>query len=106
MKEKMYNLYAGLGGGFGGAQLVATAMYTSAEEADQDAYTYAIEEYQSYEGCHGILSYEEVREDIRNSFGDKFADDEDYVNNTYIEEMESWITWYAVEVAKDPNFNS
>lgn len=46
-----YNIYAGLGGGFGGARLVAEAEeFENQAAAEEYAYEYAIEEYQSYEG--------------------------------------------------------
>lgn len=57
-----YNLYAGLGGGFGGYQYHCTEDYDSREDAEEAARELAIEEYQSYEGMHGILSEGDIRE--------------------------------------------
>lgn len=51
-----YKIYAGLSGGFGGATYQKTEDYSSMDEALEDAYALAVEEYQSYEGCHGIMS--------------------------------------------------
>lgn len=45
-----YKIYAGLSGGFGGATYQKTEDYSSMDEALEDAYALAVEEYQSYEG--------------------------------------------------------
>ena len=82
-----------MGGGFGGARYNGTYEYGSEEEALQDAYNLAVEEYQSFEGCHGILSWEECREDLIESFGE-IPDDED-VDLHYTEQVEGWIVYYV-----------
>ena len=51
-----YNIYAGLGGSFGGAAYRGTGDFKSLADAENEAYELAVEEYQSYEGYHGILS--------------------------------------------------
>lgn len=51
-----YEIYAGMGGGFGGAQLRGIYEFSSTQEAERYAYGLAFDEYQSYEGSHGILS--------------------------------------------------
>lgn len=101
-----FKIYAGLGGGFGGPVYQGIYEYGSAEEALKDAYRLAEEEYQSYEGCHGILSYEDCEQDLRNS---GFIDDdltdaeiEDIVADHYLEVMESWIS-YEVKEAIGPD---
>lgn len=55
-----YKIYAGLSGGFGGATYQKTEDYSSMDEALEDAYNLAVEEYQSYEGCHGIMSWDDA----------------------------------------------
>jgi hypothetical protein len=89
-----------MGGSFGGAQYHGTYEYTNIEEATQDAYLKAEEEYQSYEGCHGIMSPAEVEEDLRDSgfIDDDMTDDEvaDMIDYHYREEIESWISYYAL----------
>ena len=62
-----FKLFAGLGGGFGGPEYYDTCEYRNREEAMQDAYQLAIEQYQSYEGCHGIMSWGDVYEDLKDS---------------------------------------
>ena len=71
-----FHLYAGLGGGFGGANYCETVEAENIDEACEFAYELAIEEYQSYEGCHGIMNwgdcYEDalyVQEQIKKRFG-------------------------------------
>lgn len=59
---ELYNLYAGLSGGFGGYQYHCTEEYNSKDEALEAARQLAIEEYQSYEGCHGLTSEEDILE--------------------------------------------
>lgn len=44
---KQFNIYAGLGGGFGGASYRGTGEFKSLADAEQEAYELAIEEYQS-----------------------------------------------------------
>lgn len=94
-----FKIYAGMGGSFGGANYQGTYEYNTLEEAERDAYRMAEEEYQSYEGCHGILSYEECEEDLRDSgfIGEDMTDNEieEAVDNRYLEEIESWISWYV-----------
>lgn len=94
-----FKVYAGLGGGFGGAHYHGTYEYDSQEEALKDAYRLAEEEYQSYEGHHGILSYDDCLEDMRESgwISDDMTDAEieDAVASHYLEEIESWIVYEA-----------
>ena len=95
-----FKIFAGMGGSFGGAQYHGTYEYANIEEATQDAYLKAEEEYQSYEGCHGILSYADCEEDLQDSGfidGDMSDDEiEDMVYSHYREEIESWISYYAL----------
>lgn len=93
-----YNIYAGLSGGFGGARLVAEAEeFENEDAASHYAYECALEEYYSYEGCHGIVSCEDIL-DCPEDYGleDGFTDED--VQEIYQEEIESWITYYVREV--------
>ena len=89
-----------MGGSFGGARYNGTYEYADIDEATADAYRMAKEEYQSYEGCHGILSYADCEEDLQDSGfidGDMSDDEiEDMVYSHYREEIESWISYYAL----------
>ena len=103
-----FHLYAGLGRGFGGAHYCETVEAENIDEACEFAYQLAIEEYQSYEGCHGILSWAECYEDaIESGFIDEESMTEDeiheYIDDLYQEEIESWIEYYAVkDEGQDP----
>lgn len=101
-----FKIYCGMGGSFGGARYNGTYEYANIDEATADAYRMAEEEYQSYEGCHGILSYADCEEDLQDSGfidGDMSDDEiEDMVANHYREEIENWISYYALP-ATGPN---
>lgn len=87
-----YNIYAGLGGGFGGAQYEYTIDCKSEEEADNLAYEAAVSVYDSYEGSHGILSYDDCRD---------VSDSDEEAEDMYQEEIENWIEYYAVPTDED-----
>ena len=96
-----YNLYAGLGGGVGGANLVFKgAEYNDIEEATEAAYEYAAEEYQSYEGYHGLTSYNDIKENPEEYGLDENPEAED-VDEVYTEEVENWIEYYAIPTTED-----
>ena len=101
-----FKIYCGMGGSFGGARYNGTYEYADIDEATADAYRMAEEEYQSYEGCHGILSYADCEEDLQDSGfidGDMSDDEiEDMVYSHYREEIESWISYYVLP-ANGPN---
>ena len=100
-----FKVYAGLGGGFGGASFEGIYEFTSVEEAERAAYNMAFDEYESYGGSHGLLDWEGVYEDLEESgfLEDTISENEieDIVNNRYIEWVESWLDYYVEEV-KDP----
>ena len=103
-----YDLYTGMGGGFGGARYNGTYEYDSEEEALQDAYNLAVEEYQSYEGSHGILSWEDCREDLIDTYADEGDDEHPYIPDDedvdlhYTEQVEGWIVYY-IKIHDDNN---
>ena len=99
-----YRIYAGLGGGFGGASFEGIYEYRNQEEAERAAYVMAAEEYESYAGMHGLLDYDGIREDLEESgFIDTIDENEidDMVDNAYMEYMESWLDYRAEEVTDD-----
>lgn len=91
-----FKIYAGLSGGFGRAQYHGTYEFTDPQEADRYAYELALEEYESYAGCHWLSSWDDVREELIESEeipeGELSSKDVETVNEYYIEEAESWIT--------------
>lgn len=103
-----FHLYAGLSGGFGGAHYNQTIEAEDIDEARKFAYDLAVEEYQSYEGCHGIMNWDDCYEDaVESNFIDKETMTEkeinEYIDDMYQDQIESWIEYYAVkDEGQDP----
>lgn len=95
-----FDVYGGMSGGFGGASFLGTYECDNEEAALEIGYEQAVEEYQSYEGCHGILSWEECEEAIQETYGDDYTEDD--VNDYYSNEIESWIVYYCRPAGTDP----
>lgn len=94
-----YNIYAGLSGGFGGAEFQTTAEFENEDEATAYAWELACEEYDSRAGNWGLRSLEEVRVDE----GLEEEEENDEVDNIYNEERENWLSYYAVLASEDPD---
>lgn len=94
---KKFNIYAGLGGSFGGASYQGTGDFKSLADAENEAYQLAVEEYESYSGCHGLLSWSDVADEN----GLDYTEDSAEIDELYIEEMESWLDYYAVLADED-----
>lgn len=94
---KQFNIYAGLSGGFGGATYRGTGEFKSYADAEEEAYTLAIEEYEMYEGNHGILSWQDVADE--NNLDT--LDDSEEIDELYSEERENWLDYYAVLASED-----
>ena len=90
---KNYNIYAGLGGSFGGAKYVGTLNGVTSEEASDAAFESAIEEYESYEGYHGLRNIGDIMEEE--------GVDEQEAYDIYIDERESWLDYYAIPADED-----
>lgn len=89
-----------MGGSFGGAIYQGTYEYDNEEEALNDAYRMAEEEYQSYEGYHGIMSWSDCKEDLIESYGEDISEED--VDLYYLETMESWIS-YKIKLVSGPD---
>lgn len=103
-----YNIYAGLGGGFGGAVFQYSDFFESLEKAEEAAYYAALEEYDSYEGMRGLPTFEDFIEEARNTYDLQDLDDDDPELQTVADEMyrdavETWIEYYAVPSEDDTN---
>lgn len=100
---KRFELFAGLGGGFGGAVSHGIFWFSTHEEAEHEAYLIACDEYESYGGNHGLDDMETVRQDLADSFydGDYFAVPIDEAEDAYRELVESWIEYKAVELPSE-----
>ncbi len=91
--KKDYNIYAGLGGGFGGTSYIGTLQNASEDGAYQYAFEEACNIYDSYAGYHGIRGIEDIM--------DEEGVDENEAVETYIEEREDWLNYYAVPTEED-----
>lgn len=58
-------------------------------QAEKLAWEYAVEDYQSYEGLHGIMDLAEVAEE----YG--FDEDSDAAWEAYCDERESWLNYHV-----------
>lgn len=101
-----YRIFAGLGGGFGGATQVDVRSFKNESDAIDFVYEAACEEYESYGGMHGLMSWEEAREEAETNID--FTEDEgEYENELeiimekiYNESRETWLE-YSVEEVTD-----
>lgn len=91
-----FKIYAELAGGFGGATYYKTEEYDSVHEAEVDAYELAVAEYESYEGSHGIISRDDIRENL-DDYGLESGASEAEIEEVYKEEVESWIDYWIEE---------
>ncbi len=101
---KEYNIYAGLGGSFGGAQYMYTTLCESEEEAEQEAYEQARDEYESYSGCHnGLMTWEEAMTEAESQLSeDENEDDlEALAEEIYYETREGWLDYCAILTSED-----
>ncbi len=87
-ENKLYSIFAGLGGGFGGERFIETFKGTE-EDAEKCAYEKACEEYDSYEGLHGLRTINDIMEE------DNL--DEEEAEEIYNQERESWLCYYIKE---------
>lgn len=90
---KDYNIYAGLGGSFGGARYIGTLRNSSLKEAEEYAYEVACEEYESYEDLHGLRTTVDIM--------DEEEVDADEAWEIYLEERESWLDYYVIPTEED-----
>jgi len=85
-----YAIYAGLGGGFGGARYQSTEECATQEAAEDIAFEMACETYESYVGLHGLRDISDIM--------DEEECDEDEANEIFRDERGCWLDYYA-EVA-------
>lgn len=85
--ENKWAIFAGLGGGFGGANFTGEIFTGTKEQAESRAYGAAQEEYDSYEGLHGLRTTDMIM--------DEDGVDEDEANEIYNEEKESWLDYWV-----------
>lgn len=94
-----YNIYAGLGGGFGGASYRYTMDFSSEDEALKCAYLEARDEYESYAGMHGLFGPEDAWENPEDYGVDEM--DDETIEMLYEEDLESWVDYYVTPTDED-----
>ena len=96
-----FKIYAGLSGGFGGANFQRILTCVDEDTAMMEAREMAIEEYFSYGGYHGLYTWESMKETIAEDEydGDESQVSDDEVDAALLEDIESWITYYVKEVS-------
>ena len=103
----LFNIYAGLGGSFGGAVYRETMEFDTLNDAEVYAYHLARDEYEKYEGLHGIKSWGDIADEMGFDPEDEMSQEmEEEISDYYIEEVEQWIEYYAVLVEEETNFET
>lgn len=93
-------VWYGLGGGFGGAINEEEIEVDNLEEAETYAHQAACEDYDQYDGLHGLRNEEGILEELQ----DNNSDDEDdeslqaLAAEMYIEEREGWLEWKVEKI--------
>lgn len=93
---KEFKIFAGLSGAFGGASYQGLFKGTE-EQAYQHAWELACEEFEQYEGLHGLPSYGEILEEFEE---DGLDNAEDAAWEAFQEERELWLAYYCKEVGE------
>lgn len=71
--------------------------FASEEDAMEAAFECAVEDYQSYEGYHGIPSREDIMDNLED-FGLSDEPRESEIEDAYVDAIESWINYYVKEI--------
>jgi len=85
--DNKWAIFAGLGGGFGGANFTGEVFTGTKEQAESRSYGSAQEEYEQYEGNHGLRSASDIM--------DEDGVDEEEAEQIRNEEMESWLDYWV-----------
>ena len=95
-----FKIYAGLSGGFGGAQYHCTDDFIDKADAERYARELAMEEYESYGGYHGLYTWDSMRQEIADELydGDIEQVDPNDVDDRMTEEVENWLSYHVKEV--------
>lgn len=97
MEDRVFKIYAGLGGSFGGADYIGTYTFADYSEAEDFAYHEALDAYKMYEGSNGLLSYADCLDELK----DELPDDgtlEDAAEEVYLNYVSDWIEFHAIEI--------
>lgn len=93
-----FKVYAGLGGGFGGAKYIETVEAPNEMVAASIAHEYAVEEYEGFEGLHGLASYGDIVDNPADYGLDEDCEDEELLWEAYEEERSTWLDYYVKEI--------
>lgn len=95
-----FKIYAGLSGGFGGANFCGVYDCKDEHEAEEIAREEAMQEYESYGGCHGLYTWDSMRQEIADNEydGDIEQVDPEDVDIAMTEEVEGWLSYRIVPV--------
>lgn len=93
-EKKNWRIYAGLGGG---AKYVQT-VFTTEELALQEAEVEANDEYNSFEGLHGLFNAEEALEENPDL-------DEEELGMMEQEDRDQWIDYWVVEETEENKYD-
>lgn len=96
-----FKIYAGLGGGFGGSTFRGVEDFDTEYDAEAYAIQLAIEEYQSFEGYHGLDDLEDIKQEWIEEGDEPNEIDEDELWAEYEERMSSWLDYEIVKVPDD-----
>lgn len=96
MEEKYYEIHYGCGCGENEDYIMAM----SEESAIEIAYEAAIEDYESFEGLHGIRGVEDIaEEDYDIDYGEIPETLFDQIYADYLDERESQLDYWVVEIS-------
>ena len=83
--DKLYAIYTGMRGDFGGESFDKIVEYNNYYEAWYEAREMAIDLYKSYEGINGILSEESCRQ----------------MGISYEDEIDNWALFFVLEITSE-----
>ena len=99
---KTFEIYYGLGGGFGGAKYGSTEEFETEEEALDYAYFEAMQEFENMAGRHGLSCYEDFLIEASQSLGEDEEVEEvelhSMADDLYMAYCESWLRYNVKEI--------
>ena len=90
---RIFKIYSGLGGGFGGADFQGEYEFPNEDKANEYAYECACMDYEGYDGMHGLDSCDTIQEE-----NPDWSEEE--VMDAWREQRESWLEYWAEPVDK------
>jgi hypothetical protein len=103
----LYNIYAGLGGGFGSnlEEVESGVEFATEEDAWEAAWEAACEIYEGYIGLHGLRSVGDIIEQDLKTDPDNVGASQEVLNSMaqeiFEEEREGWLEYNVEEASED-----